>query len=140
VPVPKGPKDATVLAEGGSVYLMAGSANEAGQNAFAAFAISAEGQKLGMEGEKAFIVQLPVNKNVDITTVRKDSRWKVYADAYRDHGRYAPSIPNWTPVRQSAADTVNALIADCDLDVQTESAKLDQLLADVLSQQGVGAS
>ncbi len=27
VPMPKGPKDATVLAEGGSVYLMAGSAN-----------------------------------------------------------------------------------------------------------------
>jgi multiple sugar transport system substrate-binding protein len=140
VPVPKGPKDATVLAEGGSVYLMAGSANEAGQNAFASFAISPEGQKLGMEGEKAFIVQLPVNKNVDITSVRKDPRWKVYADAYRDHGRYAPSIPNWTPVRQGAADTVNALIADCDLDVQAELTKLDTLLADVLSQQGIAAS
>lgn len=140
VPVPKGPKDATVLAEGGSVYLMAGSANEAGQNAFASFMISADGQKLGMEGEKAFNVQLPVNKTVDITTVRKDPRWKVYADAYRDNGRYAPSIPNWTPVRQDTADTVNALIADCDLDVQAELTKLDTKLSEVLSQQGIGAS
>lgn len=140
VPMPKGPKDSTVLAEGGSVYLMAGSKNEAAQNAFAGYAISAEGQKIGMEGEKAFIVQLPVNKSVDITTVRPDPRWKLYADVYREHGRYAPSIPNWTPVRQSTADTVNALIADCGLDVDAELKKLDQKLTDTLSQQGVNAS
>jgi multiple sugar transport system substrate-binding protein len=140
VPAPTGPKDATVLAEGGSVYLMAGSANEAGQNAFAGFAISAEGQKIGMEGDKAFIVQLPVNKTVDITKVRNDPRWKVYADAYRDHGHYAPSIPNWTAVRQGTADTVNALIADCSLDTESELKKLDQKLTDILTQQGIGAS
>ncbi|GAA1570711.1 sugar ABC transporter substrate-binding protein [Kribbella sancticallisti] len=140
VPVPTGPKDATVLAEGGSVYLMAGSENQAGQNAFAGFAISADGQKIGMEGEKAFIVQLPVNKTVDIASVRKDPRWTVYADAYREHGRYAPSIPNWTAVRQSTADTVNALIADCGLQVEPELKKLDHKLAEALSQQGIGAS
>jgi multiple sugar transport system substrate-binding protein len=140
VPVPKGPKDSTVLAEGGSVYLMAGSKNEAGQNAFASFMVSADGQKLGMAGEKAFNVQLPVNKTVDITTVRKDPRWKVYADAYRDNGRYAPSIPNWTPVRQATADTVNALIADCGLDVTSELTKLDKKLSETLSQQGIAAS
>ncbi|WP_350276069.1 sugar ABC transporter substrate-binding protein [Kribbella sp. HUAS MG21] len=140
VPMPQGPKDATVLAEGGSVYLMAGSKNEAGQNAFAGFAISAEGQKLGMQGEKAFIVQLPVNKSVDVTTVRPDPRWKLYADAYREHGRYAPSIPNWTAVRQSTADTMNALIADCGLDLDAELKKLDQKLGEALSQQGIGAS
>ncbi|WP_344233500.1 sugar ABC transporter substrate-binding protein [Kribbella hippodromi] len=140
VPMPKGPKDSTVLAEGGSVYLMAGSKNEAAQNAFAAYAISAEGQKLGMEGEKAFIVQLPVNKTVDISAVRPDPRWKLYADAYREHGRYAPSIPNWTVVRQSTADTVNALIADCGLDTGAELKKLDQKLGEALGQQGIGAS
>ncbi|MFC0629245.1 sugar ABC transporter substrate-binding protein [Kribbella deserti] len=140
VPAPKGPKDATVLAEGGSVYLMAGSPNEAGQNAFAAFAISAEGQKIGMEGQKAYIVQLPVNKTVDIATVRNDPRWKVYADAYRLSGRYAPSIPNWTPVRQQSADTINALIADCGLDLNAELTKLDKQLGETLSQQGIGAS
>jgi multiple sugar transport system substrate-binding protein len=140
VPVPAGAKDATVLAEGGSAYLMAGSANQAAQNAFASFVISAEGQKVGMEGEKAFNVQLPVNKTVDVTTVRKDPRWKVYADVYRDHARYAPTIPNWTPVRQASADTINALIADCGLDVTAELKKLDGKLAETLSQQGIGAS
>lgn len=140
VPAPKGPKDSTVLAEGGSVYLMAGSANEAAQDKFASFAISPEGQKIGMEGEKAFIVQLPVNKTVDIATVRNDPRWKVYADAYRDGSRYAPSIPNWTPVRQTSADTINALIADCSLDLNAELTKLDQKLGETLSQQGIGAS
>ncbi|MFF0343081.1 ABC transporter substrate-binding protein [Kribbella sp. NPDC004875] len=140
VPMPTGPKDSTVLAEGGSVYLMAGSKNEAGQNAFAGYAISAEGQKIGMEGEKAFIVQLPVNKNVDISTVRPDPRWKLYADMYREHGRYAPSIPNWTVVRQSSADTVNALIADCGLDLNAELQKLDSKLGEALGQQGIGAS
>ncbi|MFB6723222.1 extracellular solute-binding protein [Kribbella sp. NPDC056345] len=140
VPLPKGAKDATVLAEGGSAYLMAGSANEAGQNAWASYIISPEAQKLGMEGEKAFNVQLPVNKTVDLTSVRKDPRWKVYADVYREHSRYAPSIPNWTPVRQASADTVNALIADCSLDVAAELTKLDGKLAESLKQQGIGAS
>ncbi|MFF1822817.1 ABC transporter substrate-binding protein [Kribbella sp. NPDC058245] len=139
VPVPKGAKDSTVLAEGGSAYLMAGSANEAGQNAWASYIISPEAQKLGMEGEKAFNVQLPVNKTVDVTAVRKDPRWKVYADVYRDHSRYAPSIPNWTPIRQASADTVNALIADCGLDVGAELTKLDGKLAESLKQQGIGA-
>jgi multiple sugar transport system substrate-binding protein len=140
VPVPAGAKDSTVLAEGGSVYMMAGSANQAAQDAFAAYVISAEGQKVGMQGDKAFNVQLPVNKTVDVTTVRSDPRWKVYADVYREHARYAPSIPNWTPIRQDSADTINALIADCGLDVEAEMSKLDGKLSAALSQQGVGAS
>jgi multiple sugar transport system substrate-binding protein len=140
VPVPKGAKDSTVLAEGGSVYMMAGSANEGAQDAFASYVISAEGQKVGMEGDKAFNVQLPVNKTVDIATVRDDPRWKVYADVYRSHARYAPSIPNWTPIRQDSADTINALIADCGLDITAEMSKLDGKLAAALSQQGIGAS
>ena len=138
--MPPGAKDATVLAEGGSVYMMAGSANEAAQNSFASFVISVEGQKVGMEGEAAFNVQLPVNKAVDVTTVRKDPRWKVYADVYRDHGRYSPTIPNWTPIRQATADTINALIADCGLDVPAELTKLDAKLAETLKQQGIDAS
>ncbi|WP_405058828.1 sugar ABC transporter substrate-binding protein [Kribbella sp. NBC_01505] len=139
VPVPKGVKDSTVLAEGGSAYLMAGSKNESGQNAWASYIISPDAQKLGMAGEKAFNVQLPVNKTVDVTSVRKDPRWKVYSDVYRDHSRYAPNIPNWTPIRQASADTVNALIADCGLDVGAELTKLDGKLAESLKQQGIGA-
>ncbi|MEU9318706.1 sugar ABC transporter substrate-binding protein [Streptomyces sp. NPDC048295] len=140
VPMPKGPKDATVLAEGGSVYLMAGSENMAGQDAFADFAISAEGQKTGMAGDTGFTVQLPVNKTVDITKVRPDPRWKTYAEIYQESGRYAPSIPNWTPVRQTTAETVNALMADCGLDTGSKLKELDKQLADILKEQGIAAS
>ena len=140
VPMPKGPKDATVLAEGGSVYLMAGSENRVGQDAFADFAVSAQGQKIGMEGDTGFVVQLPVNKTVNISQVRPDPRWKTYSEVYRDSGRYAPSLPNWTPVRQATADTVNALMADCGLDLQAKLGALDKQLADILKEQGIAAS
>ncbi|MFE4332112.1 extracellular solute-binding protein [Streptomyces sp. NPDC056831] len=140
VPMPKGPKDATVLAEGGSIYLMAGSENRAGQDAFADFAISAEGQKTGMQGDTGFTVQLPVNKTVDISKVRPDPRWTTYATAYQNSGRYAPSIPNWTPVRQTTAETINALMADCDLDIETKLGELDKQLAGILKEQGIAAS
>ncbi|MEE1809321.1 sugar ABC transporter substrate-binding protein [Streptomyces sp. BE133] len=139
VPMPKGPKDATVLAEGGSIYLMAGSENRAGQDAFADFAISAEGQKTGMQGDTGFTVQLPVNKTVDISKVRPDPRWATYAEAYQNSARYAPSIPNWTPVRQATAETINALMADCGLDIETKLGELDNQLADILKEQGIAA-
>ncbi|MGV9304234.1 ABC transporter substrate-binding protein [Nonomuraea sp. NPDC003727] len=140
VPMPQGAKNADVLAEGGAIYLMAGSPNNAGQDAFASYAISAEGQKIGMEGDTAYIVQLPVNKTVDISQVRPDPRWKTYADVYQSSGHYPPSIPNWTPVRQATADTVNALVADCGLDLKGELQKLDTKLAGILAEQGVAAS
>ncbi|MET7301191.1 sugar ABC transporter substrate-binding protein [Embleya sp. NPDC005575] len=140
VPMPKGPKDATVLAEGSSVYLMAGSDNRAGQDAFAGFAVSVEGQKKGMEGTAGYTVQIPVNTTVDISQIRPDPRWKTYAQAYQDSGRYAPSIPNWTPVRQVTADAVNALMADCGLDTNAKLRELDKQLADILKEQGIAAS
>ncbi|MEU4328421.1 sugar ABC transporter substrate-binding protein [Nonomuraea dietziae] len=140
VPMPKGAKNADVLAEGGAIYLMAGSPNNAAQDAFAAFATSAEGQKVGMEGDTAYIVQLPVNKSVDISQVRPDPRWKTFAEIYQASGHYAPSLPNWTPVRQTTAETVNALVADCSLDLKAELQKLDTKLAEILAEQGVAAS
>ncbi|MGH2602705.1 MAG: ABC transporter substrate-binding protein, partial [Dehalococcoidia bacterium] len=54
VPAPAGPGGAGAdasLAEGENVYLMAGSKNQAGQRKFAEFAISAEGQAIGMAGD-----------------------------------------------------------------------------------------
>ncbi|WP_434599323.1 ABC transporter substrate-binding protein [Streptomyces sp. A5-4] len=140
VPMPKGPMDSTVLAEGGSVYLMAGSENEAGQDDFADFVVSVDGQKLGMEGETGYLVQLPVNRKVDISEVRSDPRWKTYAEIYESSARYAPSIPNWTPVRQTTADTINALVADCGLDTKAELKELDGKLKGILDEQGIAAS
>ncbi|MFI6294562.1 hypothetical protein ACIBEJ_23425 [Nonomuraea sp. NPDC050790] len=93
-----------------------------------------------MEGEAAYIVQLPVNTTVDIAQVRPDPRWKTFAEAYQTSGRYAPSLPNWTPVRQTSAETVNALVADCGLDLKAELAKLDTKLAAILAEQGIAAS
>ncbi|SDW47400.1 multiple sugar transport system substrate-binding protein [Amycolatopsis xylanica] len=140
VPMPKGAKNADVLAEGNGTYLMAGSPNQAGQDAFADFSISPEGQKIGMEGDAGPIVQLPVNKKVDIAQQRPDARWKTYNDIYTTSGHYVPSIPNWTPVRQDTADTISSLIADCKLDTKAELSKLDTKLAETLRQQGIGAS
>jgi len=137
VPMPEGPKDHSVLAEGGTVYLMAGSENEKGQTAFADWYISPEAQKFGMEGTEAFAIQLPVNEKVDIADVRDDARWKTFADAYKDSGHYAPTIPSWTPVRQMSADTINALLADCSLDVEDELTKLDGKLTAELLTQGI---
>ncbi|MGN8027467.1 ABC transporter substrate-binding protein [Microbacterium sp. 22242] len=138
VPAPKGPKDATVLAEGGAIYLMAGSENEKGQNAFADWYISAGAQKAGMEGQNGtFSVQLPVNQKVKVSDVRDDQRWETFATAYQDNGRYAPNIPSWTPVRQMTADTVNALLADCSLDLKDELTKLDGKLTSELLTQGI---
>lgn len=140
VPVPAGPKDSTILAEGGTVYLMAGSKNEKGQSAFADYMISPEGQKLGMAGDTAFIVQLPVNKTVDVNSVRNDPRWAVYAKTYADSGRYAPNVPNWTAIRQNSAETINAVLADCSLDIPAELAKLDAKIAESLAKEGIAAS
>jgi len=137
VPMPEGPKDDSVLAEGGTVYLMAGSENEKGQTAFADWYISPEAQKFGMEGTEAFAIQLPVNEKVDIADVRDDARWQTFATAYKESGRYAPTIPSWTPVRQMSADTINALLADCSLDVEEELTKLDGKLTAELLTQGI---
>ena len=74
---PAGPGGkASSLAEGENVYLMAGSENQAGQKKFAEFAVSAEGQKIGMAGDTdGTIVRLPVNNKVELAAVRKDTRW-----------------------------------------------------------------
>ncbi|MDR2997393.1 MAG: extracellular solute-binding protein, partial [Microbacterium sp.] len=137
VTMPTGPKDQSVLAEGGTVYLMAGSENVKGQSAFADWYVSPEAQTEGMKGTDAFVIQLPVNEKVDITDARDDPRWQTFADAYQKSGTYAPTIPSWTPVRQMTADTINALLADCSLDLDDELAKLDAKLADELKTQGI---
>ena len=34
---------------------------------------------------------------------------------YKAAGRYTPAVPDWTPFRQTSADTFNAIVADCAL-------------------------
>jgi multiple sugar transport system substrate-binding protein len=141
VALPAGPGGKSVsLAEGENVYLMAGSANPAGQQKFAAFAVSAEGQTMGMAGDTdGNVVRLPVNTKVDMASVRTDTRWKLFADIYQRAGRYVPIVPDWTPFRQDSADTLNAIVADCASDPKAELDKLAGKFGDELAKQGAKA-
>jgi multiple sugar transport system substrate-binding protein len=142
VPAPPGPSGKAVsLAEGENTYLMAGSKNQAGQNRFAEFAISVEGQTIGMAGDTdGNIVRLPVNSAVTLSSVRKDPRWQVFDDIYKNAGRYTPAVPDWTPFRQTSAETINAIVAKCDSDTRAELGKLAQTFATELAKQGVAAT
>ncbi|BCY11411.1 sugar ABC transporter substrate-binding protein [Actinoplanes sp. L3-i22] len=138
VALPPGPGGTSVsLAEGENVYLMAGSANPEGQNRFATYAVSPEGQTLGMAGDTdGNVVRLPVNSKVDMAAVRKDTRWQLFAGIYQNGARYVPVVPDWTPFRQSSADTLNALVADCSQDPKAALAELAKTFSDELTKQG----
>jgi multiple sugar transport system substrate-binding protein len=141
IAAPQGPggKSAS-LAEGENIYLMAGSKNEAGQQKFAEFSISVQGQTIGMAGDTdGNIVRLPVNSSVKLAEVRKDTRWQIFDDVYRTAGRYSPAVPDWTPFRQAAAETYNAIVADCGSDTKGHLDKLTKTFADELTRQGVAA-
>jgi len=139
-PVPAGPAGGPggALAEGENVYLMAGSRNRAGQRKFAEFAVSVEGQVIGMDGDNPGpIVRLPVNQGVDLTKVRQDQRWRVFQQVYDSAGVYTPSVPSWTPFRQISAESLNAIMADCGSNVKQSLDKLSEQLAAELKRQGV---
>ncbi|MEU8103501.1 sugar ABC transporter substrate-binding protein [Nonomuraea muscovyensis] len=136
LPVPKGPSGGPgTLGEGENVYLMAGSDNEAGQQKFAEYAASPDGQRIGMNKDAdGAIVRLPVNSQVDMAAERTDPRWKVFQESY-DHAVYSPPVPNWAPIRQTSADTINAVWADCSADVKAAMADLHtKLTAELQSQ------
>ncbi|WP_436531692.1 sugar ABC transporter substrate-binding protein [Actinoplanes sp. HUAS TT8] len=137
VALPPGPGGTSVsLAEGENVYLMAGSANPEGQTRFAEYAVSPEGQTLGMAGDTdGNVVRLPVNGKVAMAAVRQDTRWQLFAGIYQNGARYVPVVPDWTPFRQSSADTLNALVADCSQDPKAALDKLAQTFSDELTKQ-----
>jgi len=140
VPVPKGNGDhAVTLAEGENTYLMARSANKQGQLAYAVFAAGAQAQQVGLGvGAAKPVVRLPVNADVDAAAIRKDPRWEVFDKAHKEAGRYFPRVPNWTPIRQITADTVNAVVADCGLDLRGELGKLQgRLTAELRTQKAL---
>jgi len=139
VPAPPGPGGtAASLAEGENIYLMAGSKNQAGQERFAEFAISVDGQTIGMAGDTdGNIVRLPVNSQVTLSSVRKDTRWDVFDKVYKDAGRYTPVVPDWNPFRQASAETINAIVADCGSNTKQELTKLAATFQQELTKQGV---
>jgi multiple sugar transport system substrate-binding protein len=138
-PVPHGPAGGPgALAEGENVYMTVGSRNRAGQHRFAEFATSVQGQTIGMDGDNPGpIVRLPVSKDVNLASVRKDERWKVFQQVYDSAGVYTPSVPSWTPFRQLSAESLNAIMANCDSDVKQKLDELAGLFADELKRQKV---
>ncbi|MFI6988131.1 sugar ABC transporter substrate-binding protein [Nonomuraea wenchangensis] len=136
LPVPKGPSGGPgTLGEGENVYLMAGSQMQDAQKKFAEFAISPEGQRIGMNKDaNGAIVRLPVNKTVDMAAERQDPRWKVFQESY-DFAVYAPPVPNWAPIRQTSADAINTVWADCSADVKTAMEGLNTKLTQELQSQ-----
>ncbi|SEF63998.1 multiple sugar transport system substrate-binding protein [Nonomuraea solani] len=136
LPVPKGPSGGPgTLGEGENVYVMAGSQNQDAQKKFAEFAISPEGQKIGMNKDaNGAIVRLPVNTQVDMAGERQDPRWKVFQEAYAN-AVYAPPVPNWAPIRQDSADSINTVWADCSADVKAAMEQANTKLTQELQSQ-----
>ncbi|MGP3910422.1 sugar ABC transporter substrate-binding protein [Nonomuraea sp. 10N515B] len=136
LPVPKGPSGGPgTLGEGENVYMMVGSSMEDAQKKFAEYAISPEGQKIGMNKDaNGAIVRLPVNTTVDMAAERQDPRWKVFQESY-EFAVYAPPVPNWAPIRQTSADAVNTVWADCAADVKTAMDGLNTKLTQELQSQ-----
>ncbi|MGP3957213.1 sugar ABC transporter substrate-binding protein [Nonomuraea sp. 3N208] len=136
LPVPKGPAGGPgTLGEGENVYMMVGSSMEDAQKKFAEYAISPEGQKIGMNKDaNGAIVRLPVNTTVDMAAERQDPRWKVFQESY-EFAVYAPPVPNWAPIRQTSADAINTVWADCTADVKTAMDGLNTKLTQELQSQ-----
>ncbi|WP_241563717.1 hypothetical protein [Streptomyces sp. E1N211] len=135
--VPGAGGEAAALAEGENVYLMAGSGNEKGQQAFAEFAASPAGQKIGLGLDNGgIIVRLPVNTTVDGAAERKDPRWDVFQKVYDEHGRNAPALPNWATVRQISSEGLNGVVSECSRDVAGAMGELADEIDAELEKQG----
>ena len=134
-----GPKGEATLAEGTTVFMMKSSKQKEAARKFIEFIISAEGQEIGMgKGSQHIpVVRLPVNKNVDVQAVYQDARWETFAKLYNEQGRYVPQIPNWTPVRQVAADGFNRIFADCNSNISAELKAVDVKVNAELEKQNV---
>lgn len=113
---PAGPKSVGSLAEGTTVYKMAGSKRSSDFNSLASYMISPEAQKTGMTGvPTATIVRLPINATVDPAQVHaNDPRWAVAQQVYKHHSTYEPvSVPNWQTYRNDAAENLSKLLSSC---------------------------
>lgn len=140
VPFPAGPDGngkTQVLAEGKNIYLTNGSKNEAGQNAFANYAVSqpAQEQMMGLHGERPD-VNISVNTKIDNAAVRGDDpRWGTYADQYANDSRYVPNLVSWPTIRQDLGDTLNAVFADCSLNLNDRLSQLNDTLKPLLAKE-----
>jgi len=130
---PAGPKSDTVLAEGTTVYFMAGSKKADQAKQLAEFFLTPDVQKTGMtQPGGGSIVRLPVNKNVDIAAVMHDQRWTDNLRLYNEKGKYLPNVPGWGTLRQDSAETVNKVISSCGSDAKKELDTLNTKFGETL--------
>jgi multiple sugar transport system substrate-binding protein len=136
---PAGPGGSATLAEGTSIYAMAGSRHGADFTRFAQYMISPAAQKTGMVGvPTASIVRLPINTTVDSQQVHAgDPRWRLAQKVYDDDATYEPdNAPDWGTYRQDAAESLNELLSTCG-DSKAALSSLNSRFEDLLTQQGV---
>ncbi|MFI0943013.1 ABC transporter substrate-binding protein [Streptomyces sp. NPDC021020] len=113
---PAGPKGVGALAEGTTIYAMAGSSRSADFATLASYMVSPEAQTTGMTGvPTATIVRLPINTTVDAAKVHGDDpRWQVAQQVYDKNATYEPvSAPDWQTYRNDASETLNKLLSSC---------------------------
>ncbi|GAA3898994.1 extracellular solute-binding protein [Streptomyces lacrimifluminis] len=135
VPAPAGPAGGDALAEGENIYFGAKTGKAKQEQALAAFLVSAEGQKLAMTGGNQPVVRIPVNSTLDAATVHDDARWSVVQKAYEDASRQFPNAPDFAPIKQDTADSLNAIFTYCEGDVRSQLKELNETLAGDLKDQ-----
>ena len=135
---PTGPGSAQTLAEGTSLYTMAGAKTKEALE-LESFMTTPAAQILGMTAvPTATVVRLPINKDVNAATVHKgDARWALAAQVYADEGHYEyDSFPNWTALRQLTSNDINAMMAQCAAP-STAMSSLNSQFQTMLQQQGI---
>lgn len=137
VPAPAGPAGNDVLADGENVYFGARTGKTAQERALAAFLISVEGQKIAMAsvGGHQPVVRIPVNSTLDAAKVRGDARWSVVQKAYETASEQFPNAPDFAPIKQDTADSLNAIFTYCGSDVRSGLKELNDTLAGDLKDQ-----
>jgi multiple sugar transport system substrate-binding protein len=137
VPAPAGPAGSDVLADGENVYFGAKTGKARQEQALAAFLVSPEGQRIAMtsvDGHQP-VVRIPVNSTLDAAEVRDDDRWSVVQKAYEDASEQFPNAPDFAPIKQDTADTLNAIFTYCGSDVGSSLKELNDTLAGDLKDQ-----
>lgn len=135
VPATAGPAGGDVLADGENIYFGAGTGKAKQEQALAAFLVSPEGQRLAMTGKNQPVVRIPVNSTLDAAKVRGDARWSVVQKAYEDSSQQFPNAPDFAPIKQDTADSLNAIFTYCGGDVRSQLAELNETLAGDLKDQ-----
>ncbi|WP_405640288.1 ABC transporter substrate-binding protein [Streptomyces sp. NBC_00019] len=135
VPAPAGPAGDDVLADGENIYFGAKTGKTKQEQALAAFLISPQGQQLAMTGKNQPVVRIPVNSTLDAAEVRNDPRWSVVQKAYEDASQQFPNAPDFAPIKQDTADSLNAVFTYCGSDVRSQLGELNETLAGDLKDQ-----